>query len=107
MDSHIVIWIIIASIVAVIPVYFIKKYNKTQNYLWIFLSMFFYFILIIAYSKLFVDKNIIIIYPIIKIISILLVIIFGYLFFNYRLNVRSGVGILFSIISIYLLASSI
>jgi multidrug transporter EmrE-like cation transporter len=107
MNIHDIIWILIASALAVIPVFLIKKYNKTRNYIWIVLSMFFFLILSIAYSKLFFNKNIIIIYPIIKVVCILIVTIVGYLFFDYKLNFKSYIGILFAIISICLLSSSI
>ena len=102
-----VIWILFAAIISVFPVFFVKKYNKTHKYIWIILCVFFYFILTIAYSKLFFNKNMIVIYPIIKIISILLVTIIGYLLFDYKLSLKSYIGVFFAMLSIYLLSDSI
>lgn len=107
MNLHEIIWILIASITATIPIFCIKKYNKTRHYIWIILTMFLFFFLTIAYSKLFFNKNIIIIYTIIKVVSILIVTIIGYLLFDYELNMKSYIGILLAILSIFLLSGSI
>ena len=105
-DSIILIfWIILAAITASLEVIFIKKYIQTKEWSWFYLSFLTSLFLILAYVKAFSGNNIAIIYPIIKILSIIIVIITGEIFFNDKLTIKVIGGILFGLISIYLLAS--
>lgn len=105
-DSIILIfWVILAAIAASLEVVFIKKYIQTRIWYWIFLSFLTSLVLILSYIKTFSGNNVSIIYPIIKILSIIIVIITGEIFFNNKLTIKVIGGIIFGIMSIYLLAS--
>ena len=97
-------WIIIASIAASVEVIFIKKYLEAKDWYWVFLSILASLFLILAYVKTFSGQNVSIIYPIIKILSIIIFIITGEIFFNNKLTIRVIGGIIFGVMSIYLLA---
>ena len=97
-------WIILAAITECLEVVFIKKYIQTKEWSWIYLSGFTSLFLILAYVQAFSGNNISVIYPIIKILSIIFVIITGEIFFNDKLTIKIIGGILFGLISIYLLA---
>ena len=108
MDTNNIIfifWIIIAVIAASLQVAFVKKYTQTTNLSWICLSFLASLFLILAYVKTFIGHNISIIYPIIKILSIILVITTGVIFFKEKLSMKVIGGIIFGVMSIYLLAS--
>ena len=64
-----------------------------------------YFILILAYIVILPYNNIIIIYPLLKILSIIIVGFAGITVFNKKLSVRGLIGILLGILSIYLLST--
>lgn len=104
MELDVIFWIILGAVISIIPAYFVKKYNITKNYIWIFLSIICYCILMLAYSKLFLSKNIVTTYQIIKILSVLLATFFGYLFLNYKITIKTTFGVIFAIMSIYLLS---
>ena len=98
--------VLLSSITAAIPIHLIKLYVQTKNIKWIILSILCYIILIILYYFIIArGKNIIIIYPIIKILSIFFVIFIGFILFNTKLDMKSYIGILLGIISIYLLSN--
>ena len=105
MELYVIFWITIGAVISIIPAYFIKKYNITKKYIWLFLSMLCYLILMFAYSKLFVNNhNIVSIYQIIKILSMILSAFFGLMVLGNEINLKKTVGIMLSIISIYLLS---
>jgi uncharacterized membrane protein len=58
----------------------------------------------LSYSKLFLSKNIVTTYQTIKILSVLLATFFGYLFLNYKITTKTTFGVIFAIMSIYLLS---
>lgn len=107
MKLYILLWFLISAISAAIPIPLIKKYTETKNIIWIFLSILSYFVLILSYSVILDDNNITILYPLLKVLSIFIVIFSGIIFFNNKLDMKSLIGILFGIISIYLLSSKI
>ena len=100
-----VFWIILAVISASLQVVFVKKYTQTNLWYWFGLSILASLFLLVAYVKSFNGHNVSIIYQIIKILSIIIVIITGEIFFNDKLTIKVIGGILFGLISIYLLAS--
>lgn len=101
------VWFFIAAAAAAVPIPLIKLWTKTHNIQWILLSTFSYAILIYAYSIILADKNITIVYPILKVLSVLLVIAAGVFLFRNELDTKSIIGILLGIISIYLLSSKL
>jgi multidrug transporter EmrE-like cation transporter len=100
-----VFWIIVAVISASIQVASVKKYTKTNQVYWILISILASLFLTLAYVKTFNGQNISVIYPLIKILCIISVIITGVVFFNEKLSIKNISGIVFGVISIYLLAS--
>jgi uncharacterized membrane protein len=97
-------WIFLAAIAAAIPVSLIKMYTETKNELFIILSFLSYSTLIYIYTIILLNHNITTIYPLVKIVSILLVVISGLLVFNDSLNTKIGTGLLFGFLSLYLLS---
>jgi uncharacterized membrane protein len=100
-----IFWIILAASTASLQVISIKKYLQTKDWSWIALSLLTSIILILTYVKTLSGNNMTSIYPIIKILSIIIVIIIDAIFFNNKLTMKIIGGIIFSIISIYLLAT--
>jgi multidrug transporter EmrE-like cation transporter len=85
------------------PIILIKKYIETKYFYFVYFAIISYLILIYVYSKLLLNHNISIIYPLLKILSIILVIIIGVIFFKDTISIKKGFGILFGLISIFLL----
>jgi len=105
MDFNLIMWIIIGALAAAVPVMFVKKYTENKDFTYIILSMISFGILIYVYSVVLANRSIVIIYPIIKIVSILFIVLFGYLFFNNKIDAKISLGVLFGIASIYLLST--
>lgn len=107
MDFYLIIWIIIGALAAALPVILVKKYTENKDFTYIVLSLMSFSLLIYVYSIVLNNRSIIIIYPIIKIISILFVVFFGYFFFKNKIDAKISLGVLFGIASIYLLSTKI
>jgi len=101
------VWFPVAAIAAALPIPFIKQYTLTHNFMWIILSAISYGVLMLAYSIILRDKNITIVYPILKVLSVMIVVIAGALYFYNALDIQSILGIIFGVISIYILSSKI
>jgi len=104
MNLYNIIWFLIAAISAALPIPLIKEYTLSNNFIWIILSIIIYCILVLSYSIVLVDKNIIIVYPILKVLSAMIVVLSGVVFFNNKLDFESIIGILLGIITIYILS---
>ena len=98
-------WIFLAAISASIPISLLKRYTETNNKWFIVFSLLSYSLLIYAYTIILLNHNITIIYPIVKIVSILIVVISGLLFFHDSLNIKTGFGLLLGFLSLYLLST--
>ena len=105
MNQKTIFWFLIAAISAALPIPIIKEYTISHNFLVIILAIFIYIILVLSYSIILADKNIIIVYPILKVLSAILVICSGMVFFNNKLDFDSIIGILLGIITIYILSN--
>ncbi|BCS82583.1 membrane protein [Cotonvirus japonicus] len=101
------IWYIylLTAIVAAVPLFMIQKYINTNNYIFLLITALLYLILIILYIIILKDHEISVIYPLTKILSIIIVVVFGYLFFNNKLCTKQIIGIIIGVIGIYLLCS--
>jgi multidrug transporter EmrE-like cation transporter len=97
------IMIILASIIALLPLYFIKKYIQTNKKYNIGITIILYCILTSLYISIFRKGEMTNIYVILQILQILIVVIMGLLLFNESINIKKIIGIIFGIISIKLL----
>ncbi len=96
-------WIVVATIVAIIPAILIKKYTVTNNYKFLIYAGIFYGALMYSYIKIFSEESLGIVYTILQILQILLVVIFGILYYKEKLTTQKTIGIILGIISIYYL----
>ena len=94
------IMIILASIVALLPLYFIKKYIQTNKKYYIGITIILYCILTSLYISIFRKGDMSNIYVILQILQILIVVIMGLLLFNEKINKKKIIGIVFGIMSI-------
>lgn len=92
--------IIIASIIAILPLYFIKKYIQYNKKIYIFISILLYCIMTFLYIKIFRKGEMSSYYIILQILQILIVVIMGLTLFNETINIKKIMGIIFGIISI-------
>jgi multidrug transporter EmrE-like cation transporter len=104
MKIYNILWFFVAAIAAAIPIPLIKKYTETKDVKWIAASLFSYLILVYAYSIILENKNITIVYPLLKVLSVLIVIAVGFLAFRNKIDIQTIVGILLGIASIYILS---
>uniref|UniRef100_A0A6G6ACD3 Membrane protein n=1 Tax=Borely moumouvirus TaxID=2712067 RepID=A0A6G6ACD3_9VIRU len=100
-----IFWYLIAAIISAIPIPIIQKYVDTKNKFYLFLAMLFYLILVLIYAQVLQSTQMSIAYPLIKFLSIILVVVFGVLFFNNKLSTKQIIGILIGGVSLYLLCS--
>jgi multidrug transporter EmrE-like cation transporter len=105
MDIKLILWIVFAAVVGSFPVVFIKRYIETKEFYLLFLSICFYILLIIGYLNVFKTSSISTVYPLIKILSDIIVISLGIFFFKEVLSIKKYFGILLALFSIYLLSS--
>jgi multidrug transporter EmrE-like cation transporter len=100
---NILYWTIIASIVAIIPLFLIKQYLVYKHVYYLYLSLLTYVILIYTYLKIFDKSELSSMYIILQITQILLVITGGILLFKESLTFNKVIGIIAGIISIIFL----
>ena len=105
MNLYIIFWCIIASIAAALPIPLIKEYTITKHWYWIVSALFSYILLIYAYSIVLSQRNIAVIYPFLKVLSVMLVVVAGIFMFRSNLNTKQWFGLLLGVSSIYLLTS--
>lgn len=99
-----IFWAIIATFAAALPLPTLKQFTLTNNYIYIVLALFLYIVLMISYIMLLKYYQMNLLYPILKIFSILIVVVAGIVFFNEKLNMYQIFGIILGSISIYLLS---
>ena len=87
--------IIFASIIALLPLYFIKKYIQTNKKYYIGISIILYCILTYLYINIFRKGDLSSFYVILQILQILIVVVAGVLLFNEKINKKKIFGILF------------
>jgi len=95
--------LIITSIIALLPIFLIKKYINTMNKSYLFLAGFFYLLLLLSYIEIFKYSEITTSYTILQILQVLIVVIFGLFMFKENLNFNKIIGIISGIICIYFL----
>lgn len=95
--------LIIATILALIPIFLIKKYILTNNKNFIYLTLFFYILLMICYINMFRLGEISSLYTILQITQIIVVVIGGLLLFGEKITKNKLIGLTASIIAIVFL----
>ncbi len=97
------IWLIVSTIIALLPLIFIKKYIQNNKIIYLVISMILYFLLMMSYVKLFNLSELSSAYTILQILQILIVLLIGVFIFNESITIYKVIGIIFGIISVYLL----
>jgi len=98
------ILLIFATIIAILPVIFIKKYIKTKNNIYIILSTIAYLLLLLAYYNIFkLNFEISIVYTLLQVLQIIIVAILGIVFFKENITTNKIIGTIFGIGCIYFL----
>jgi multidrug transporter EmrE-like cation transporter len=95
--------LIIATIIALIPIYLIKKYIMTNNKNFIYLTFIFYILLTICYIKIFRLGEISSLYTILQISQIVIVVLGGLILFGEKITKNKILGVILSIIAIIFL----
>jgi hypothetical protein len=103
MNIYTILFYILAACSAALPVPFTKKYSETENPLWLILSVMSYLVLIYVYLIILKTGNLFIAYPIIKIVSIIIVVLSGYFYFNTKITFNRLLGLLLGVVAIYLM----
>ena len=98
-------WFVVAVLTSALPIPALKKFNETKDPKYIIFASVLFIILIQAYVNLLKDTNMIVIYPFVKITSILLVSIAGIFIFKEILTPKIAIGIVFGLTAVYLLTS--
>ena len=96
-------WLIFATVIAITPLYFIKKYIQTNNIIFLIVALVLYIVLIKSYIEIFQLKEISSSYTILQITQILLVVVGGIFIFNEKLTMIKIIGIICALTSVYLL----
>jgi multidrug transporter EmrE-like cation transporter len=96
-------WLFIASFFSALTVIFIKQYDKTGNNWLLLVTALSEIGLIYGYIQLLKNGDLLTLFGLVKIISILLVIIPSIVFFGSKLTIKKIIGIILAMISIYLL----
>jgi drug/metabolite transporter (DMT)-like permease len=99
------LWIIIATIIALIPIVFIKQYIITKKFNYLIFALLTYIILIICYINIFSNKAISSTYIILQILQILTMVVIGILLYKEKINFNKIIGIFLGIMSIKILGS--
>ena len=105
MDIKLILWILFGSLASAIPVTLIKMYTKSKQFFLLFLSLICYVLAITSYINVFQKSDIITSYITMKVLSDILVIISGILFFKEVLSIKKCFGILLAFMSVYLISS--
>ena len=99
-----IMWYILAIIATILYVFFIKWYVLSKNYIYIMSCILFDLLLIYCYIKLFSNGDVSFCYPFNKILSIIIVVILGIMFFNETIKTETCCGLILGLIAIYLLS---
>jgi len=98
--------ILLGAIASAIPALCMKEYAHRHEIHWLLISFISYIILMYVYYKLFEFTEVSVLYPLLKVLSILFVIGTGVCFFNEQITIKIAAGILLGVGSIYLLTNS-
>jgi len=100
---NIIYWLLIATVIAITPIYFIKQYIFTGNNINLIYALVLYMILIKLYTEIFKQSQISSSYTLLQITQILLVVFGGVIFYNEQLSYKKISGIICGLLAVYLL----
>ena len=100
-----ILWILVGAAATAAPALFVKEYLKNKQAYWLLGCALSYAVLITAYLKLFATGSVHLLYPIIKIMSILLVMVSSVVLFRERIGWRGLAGGVSAAVAIYLLST--
>lgn len=106
MKWHIAFWYFVAAAAAAAPIPLIKRYTEDGHWTWIGLSAVSYATLILAYTFVLRAEDIAIVYPFLKVLSVLFVVMTGLVLFRSHLTLRSATGVGLGAAAIYLLSEA-
>lgn len=108
MNNNTLLYLIIATVSALLAPIFIKKYTVNKNakfsFIWIIVSIVSYLILLLTYIKLFDGRDLGIYYILLQILQIIIIIPIGIILFGESINSMQIIGVILAIISIFLLS---
>ncbi len=103
MNYNILLPLVSSTIIALLPLIFIKKYIQSNKIIYLIITMILYFLLMLSYIKLFEKTELSSTYTILQILQILIVLFIGVLLFNESLTMNKIIGVILGLLSVYLL----
>lgn len=104
MDNTKIIAYLLCAIFSALPIVMVKKYLQTYNQEWLLIAIIIYILVVYQYCYILGDKQMSSVYTYIKILSIILVIIFGYILYNEDISNKKCCGIILGVSSLYMLS---
>ena len=100
-----ILWILVGAAATGSPALFVKEYLKDKKVHWLLASALSYAVLLSAYLHLFATEPIHVVYPIIKVVSVLLVVVGSIVLFRERIGWKGIAGGVSAAVAIYLLTA--
>ena len=100
-----ILWILVGAAATGGPALFVKEYLKNKNAAWLLACALSYAVLVTSYLNLFATGSVHVLYPIIKVVSIVLVVAGGIVLFRERIGWRGIAGGVSAAVAIYLLST--
>lgn len=97
-------WILIASFFSALTIISVKHYLKKRDFYLLLVTILSEIGLIYSYIQMLQNEDIVTGFSLVKLLSILIVLFPGIMFFNVKLTNTKIVGLIFAFVSIYLLA---
>ena len=104
-DYIVVFWIAVIIITSISSLFLIKNYVTTHNKKYILFYALIYPIYLFAYIELLKKEDLLKIYPFIKMVTVVLVVLIGVIIYEEEYDWRLLIGLLFGIIAIYYLST--
>jgi multidrug transporter EmrE-like cation transporter len=96
-------WLILGTIISALVVLLIKRYTISKNKMLLIFAIILQIISVFIYVEIFTTNNICTMYTFTKILSILIVLGIGILIFNEEVTTNNIIGIIFSVVALFLL----